>query len=222
MVLVMALPDRRTLKRPLQARSVASYERLVAAARAILEEKSFDEATVAEIAGRAGLTVGAFYARFADKEALLSHLEALLYEEFRAVVDRVSALADEPDAAPARLVRELMGAIVELYRANRAVGRALVLRSRTDAALRERLRALNRENIARVVAAIEASGTIRHPDPRAALEFALLAQRSLLREAIFFGEGFAHGRAWSDDDLAAETSRLVLRYLGLDEEEAAP
>ena len=83
-----------SLKTPVQARSVASYERLVAATRAVLEEKSFDEATVAEIAARAGLTVGAFYARFEDKEALLRHLEELLFDEMRALVADVALRAD--------------------------------------------------------------------------------------------------------------------------------
>ena len=37
----------------------------------MLESKAFGEATLAEIMERAGVTVGAFYRRFPDKDALL-------------------------------------------------------------------------------------------------------------------------------------------------------
>lgn len=206
------------LKAPVQARSVASYERLVAAARGVLAEKSFDEATVAEIAARAGLTVGAFYARFEDKDALLRHLEELVFDEMRTLVAEVAARADRRESGPAALVGNLVAALAGVYRESRAVCRALVLRSRTDGALRERLRALNRENIERIVAALAASGAVDHPEPARALEFALLAERSLLREAILFGEGFGHGRRWRDEELLDETTRMISRYLGLPEE----
>jgi AcrR family transcriptional regulator len=203
------------LRPPLQARSIASYERLLEAARATLDEKSFDEATVAEIAERAGLTVGAFYARFADKEALLGHLEQLLFDDMRAAVSRIAATARE--RPPAALVRELVAALAALYRANRAVARALVMRSHVDPALNDRLRELNRENIGKIVAALAASGEVRHPDPRRALEFAFYGQRSILREAVVFGEGWAKERRWSDPRIVEETTRMLVAYLGLAE-----
>lgn len=214
----MPPPSPSQLKPPLQARSVASYERLVEAARAVLAQKSFDEATVAEIAARAGLTVGAFYARFEDKESLLGHLEELLFDEMRATVARVAACADRGELRPAELVRGLVVALASLYRGDRAVGRALVLRSCVDPELRERLRRLNRENIGRVVRALAASGAIDHPDPAGGLEFALLAERSILRAAILFGESFSHDREWSDERVVEETTRMVVRYLGLEAE----
>jgi len=205
------------LKTPVQARSVASYERLLTAARDVLEEKSFDEATVAEIAARAGLTVGAFYARFEDKEALLRHLEDLVFDEMRDLVTEVAARADRRETGPVELVRDLVGALAGVYRESRAVCRALVLRSRTDGELRERLRALNRENIERIVGALAASGAVGHLEPEKALEFALLAGRSLLREAILFGDGFGPSRRWRDEELLDETTRMIARYLGLPE-----
>lgn len=203
------------LRRPRQARSVASYGRLLGAAREILAEKSFDEATVAEIAERAGLTVGAFYARFADKEALLGHLEQLLFETTRTVVARIAAHA--AGRAPASLLRELTTALVRIYRRQRAVARALVLRSHTDPALAERLRALNRDNMRRIADALLASGAIRHPQPERAIWFALHAQRALLRDAILFGDGWAGERRISDARLVDEAARLVAGYLGLAE-----
>ena len=203
------------LRQPLQARSVASYGRLIAAAREILAEKSFDDATVAEIAERAGLTVGAFYARFTDKEALLRHLEELLFDAMRSVVEHIATRAE--GRAPASLVRDLSTALVRIYRRQRAVARALVLRSHSDPALAERLRALNRENMRKVIAALLASGQIRHAVPERAVWFALHAQRALLRDAILFGDGWAGDRRPSDARLVDESTRLVAAYLGFAE-----
>ncbi len=207
-------PDVRS---PRQARSRASYRRLLEAARAVLADKSFDEATVAEIAERAGLTVGAFYARFADKDALLHHLEATIFERTRLDVARMSERAASGRASAAELLTELLTAHARLYRENRAVVRALVVRSHVDGALRDRLRELNRENFGKVARALEKTGRIDHPEPRLALEFALYSERSILREAVLFAEGWGKERRWSEARIVAETVRLILRYLGLPE-----
>jgi AcrR family transcriptional regulator len=204
------------VRRPRQARSRASYRRLVDAAKAVLGAKPFDEATVAEIAERAGLTVGAFYARFSDKEALLRHLEDDLFAATRTVVAGVTARAAAGEPAEA-LLTELVSAHARLYRSHRSVARALVVRAQTDPALGARLRELSRENFARVARALSASGTIRHPEPRVALEFVLYSERSILREAILFGEGWGKERRWSEARIVGETVRLILRYLGLPE-----
>ena len=75
---------------------------------------------------------------------------------------------------------------------------------------------LSRQNYAVVAAAIEASGRVRRPDSRRTLEFALYAERSVLREAVLFGEGWGEERRWSDARIAAETVRMLASYLGLE------
>ena len=76
-----------TTRKPQQARSAESYQRMLDAAEEILGEKSFDDATISEIAARAGLTIGAFYARFRDKDSLLSELELRMDADFVTLVD---------------------------------------------------------------------------------------------------------------------------------------
>ena len=56
---------------PVQQRSRETAERITAAALSLLERKSFAELKVTEIARKAGVSVGGFYARFPSKEALL-------------------------------------------------------------------------------------------------------------------------------------------------------
>src|SRR6185369_9416131 len=66
---------------PRQSRSQETLDRILDAAEGVLADKSFSEATLAEIVDRAGVTVGAFYRRFPDKDALLHHLDERFFSE---------------------------------------------------------------------------------------------------------------------------------------------
>jgi AcrR family transcriptional regulator len=206
---------------PQQARSRASERRLLSAARRVLAGRSFDGVSVAEIAAAAGLTVGGFYSRFASKAALLERLEREVFDQTRAVAARIARLAAR-GATPLDLLAALVADHARFYRKNRAVVRALVARSRGDSAVTEQLRELSRENYAVVAGALVRSAGVGHAEARRALEFALYAERSVLREAVLFGEGWAKERRWSDAQIVAETVRLVARYLGLKETNGTP
>ncbi len=70
-------------------------ERLLRAAREVIEEGGYGAATVAAIAERAGVAAGTLYRHFASKEELF-------VEVFRAVCDReVAAMRAAADAMPA-------------------------------------------------------------------------------------------------------------------------
>src|SRR3954447_2046090 len=66
---------------PQQHRSQETLHRILDAAEAVLDAKSFTEATLGEIMERAGVTVGAFYRRFPDKDALLHLLDERFFAE---------------------------------------------------------------------------------------------------------------------------------------------
>ena len=55
-----------------QARSRMTRDRLLAAGRHLLERGAFEATSIADIAAEAGCSVGAFYQRFADKEAFFA------------------------------------------------------------------------------------------------------------------------------------------------------
>src|ERR1017187_9490456 len=57
-----------------QARSRVTRNRLLAAGRQLLDRDAFDATSIADIAVEAGCSVGAFYHRFADKEAFFDAL----------------------------------------------------------------------------------------------------------------------------------------------------
>jgi len=210
------MPTAPLRRAPRQARSRASERRLIEAARDLLLDRAWDEISVAEIASRAKLAVGAFYSRFASKEALFFHLEHLAFDASRDYSAELARRAEQ-GASALELVRMLIRNQVRLYRNFPEIARSVIGRSRGDAELRERLRELSRENFALIADALEAAGaSAGGAEGRRRLEFALYVERSVLREAVLFGEGWAKERAWSDRRLIDETVRLVARYLDLE------
>src|SRR2546427_740385 len=119
-------PRPRTLL-PQQARSSATYRRLLDAAETLLQEKSFDALTVAEVATRAGVTIGGFYARFADKEALLEALEEQVTETVLAVMRRATDPHRWAGLTVAEALRQYLRELVRGYPTTRVRGRAHVV-----------------------------------------------------------------------------------------------
>lgn len=75
-------------RRPQQARSRRTRQKLVEAAAALFEEHGYDETTTAAIARRARVAVGTLYGYFPDKRALL-------LEIMRATVEQMAELVLE-------------------------------------------------------------------------------------------------------------------------------
>jgi AcrR family transcriptional regulator len=73
--------------------AVRNYHRILDAARDVLGE-SGAEASMEEIAGRAGVGVGTVYRRFVSKDALIDELVRLVMDEVIASADRALARAD--------------------------------------------------------------------------------------------------------------------------------
>ena len=75
---------------PLQARSQQSLRRILDAAEFVMARQGYEKATISSICRRAGLTSGAFYARFSSKLDLLAPLVECLATE----IDQIGAAID--------------------------------------------------------------------------------------------------------------------------------
>lgn len=204
-----------SVRAPKQARSAETLEHVLSAAQKILVEKSFDDTTLNEIASRAGVTIGAIYARFHHKDALLGELERRMHVDFDLFADQEVSPEHWEGRTFAEALRGRNQALVAVYKRHRGVARALVLRSRVDPALKRRLDRLNARNLPRAAKNFARWGRITHPHPDTALRFANLAVRSLCREVLLFGEGWPDGKAIPDAVLIDEMTRLFISYVGV-------
>jgi AcrR family transcriptional regulator len=208
------VPVLRWVRPPQQARSQLTLERLLDAAEVLVSEKGFDDTPVAEVARRAGSSVGAFYSRFADKDALLSALS----ERFIAQAIVTADAALEPARWQRASIDEIAAAVVrflvEIHRARRGLLRAFALRTPVDPAFQARRERLSQHVAARLSALLIAHrAEIQHADPQRAAAFALTMVFGALEHTILFSETRSGAFAWTDDDLSEELARAFLAYL---------
>ncbi|MET7401780.1 TetR family transcriptional regulator [Dactylosporangium sp. NPDC005572] len=107
--------------------------RLEQAALALYRERGFEQVTVAEIAGRAGLTERTFFRHYADKREVLFAGSAALQESL------VTAVAAAPAAAtPLGAVVAALEAVGEQFDARRELARQRQVVIEANRELRER------------------------------------------------------------------------------------
>ena len=200
---------------PQQTRSQETLARILDAAENVLDEKIFSEATLAEIMQRAGVTVGAFYRRFPDKDALLHLLDERFFDELHQLAISELHPGRWTDASIEEIVAHFCEQAVALYRARRGLLRSLFLRARVDPVLQQSARKVNADYIDRLKALmLPRRDQISHPEPDRAIELGYMIIIGALRETVLFGEVWPHPERVVDGGLAHELARLYLAYLG--------
>lgn len=203
---------------PKQARSEATLRKILDAAEMLLEEKTFDKISIAELMKRACLQVGTFYTRFKTKEDLLPYL----YEMYDQGLEKDTTGFLEPDnwrgLALAERVERLVRLCVKTYRARRGLWRAIILYAYTHpGAITSNYRKRRRRMIQKIASLLlECRSEISHPDPSAAVEFGLTFVMATCKDKILLEEASRGITAKiSDKRLIAELTRSLLGYLQL-------
>ena len=134
-----------------QKRSQKTYDALIATAFKMLEQREFDEISIADLAQKAGYSVGAFYARFKSKDELFDAMMEQHIDERRRT--RARQFAMESDSA---LIRVILEDTIQYYWGRRRFWRAALFRSIRDEHFWAPLRKLSHELGDALVARISA------------------------------------------------------------------
>jgi AcrR family transcriptional regulator len=123
-----------------QKRGQITYDALIDTCFAQLQDKDFDEISVAELAQKAGYSVGAFYARFRSKEELfdamvMRHLDAR----------RRTRNEQFEKGAAATLIHDVLEETVHYYWGRRRFWRAALIRSMREPEFWAPMRKLSHE-----------------------------------------------------------------------------
>lgn len=175
-------------KPALQKRSRETRDRIVAALDRLLKARAFEQVSVAEIAREAGVSVGAVYTRFENKDALIP----VLFELYRQRLDE-EIEARRADPAPEGLrdaLQQAMGHAWAMMERHGHLMRAahLYARLRPDLVGTE-WTALIEESRRSIHALVEAyAGEVRHPDPELAAETLTYFLNTALIEAGLYPE----------------------------------
>lgn len=206
---------------PRQERSRESEKRLMRAAAEVLGRHGVDGTTIPRIAAHAGLTPGAVYRRFSDKDSLLEAVVLRIMEQQDEQM-RTGPLAETAAQIPLPVLAEqVVHSLLLTYRGNAALIRAVrkfTQESRNEA-FQKKVQRLEAKTFERLVETVMASaGEIRHANPRMVVSVGLLMVISTLYELILLPWDM---RAWKgllpEDDVALrrELTRAFLAYLGL-------
>lgn len=200
---------------PQQHRSQETLDRILDATEGVLEAKSFTDATLAEIMERAGMTVGAFYRRFPDNDALLQHMDERFFAEVRRRGDELLDPARWVGASVSDIVRAFAAEAVSIYRARRGLLRSLFLRARNDRVLQASASRVNEHLLAGLRAVLlPLAHEMRHPHPGRAIDLGYMVMIGALRETTLFDETWPKPTPADAVDLADELARVLLGYLG--------
>jgi AcrR family transcriptional regulator len=212
---------KRTLA-PKQERSRESWRKLMKAAAEVLGQHGVEGTTIPRIAQHAGLTPGAVYRRFHDKEALLEEviLGILERQEERSRTGMTPQTAAQIPLAV--FAEQVINGMVLGYRTNAPLLRALRTFVQTRAHTPFWKKACKLEAVAFEHALdlfLAHKKEIRHPDPRAAIAMGLMMVVSTLFEVVVMPTDLGPLKSLlpkDDHALRRELTRMFLSYLGVE------
>jgi AcrR family transcriptional regulator len=181
----------------------------------LLEAKDFDEISIAELARKAGYSVGAFYARFRSKDELFDAMVTRHLEGRRNIRSR--QFAEAPDAT---LVHDLLAETVSYYWGRRRFWRAALIRSIRDPDFWTPIRASSHELADSFIARMATrGGRALEAQQEANVRFAVQGTFGTINNAILNRPG----PFFMDQALFVENLARVFRLVsGYDELGAAP
>lgn len=206
---------------PQQERSRESERKLLKAAAEVLGQHGVNGATIPRIARHAGLTPGAVYRRFRDKDELLETAILGILER----QDERTQVGLAPKAAAQIplpvFADQVIGSMVISYRANAALLKAMrqFVQGRSNTEFWKKASILELRTFRRVVDLFLAHrAEINHPQPKMAVSLALMTVISTLFELVVLPHDPAlYKGLWPQDDriLKKEMVRSFLNYLGV-------
>jgi len=202
---------------PRQRRSRKTLDRLVEACEGLLQEKPFEEISVADIARRGRSSVGAFYGRFKGKDALLHFLDAKRERLIVSSWESYFSKAKWEGVSTEEILRQFVTLSVRAQREKKGLLRALFLRLRAQPT-KEMLVRTRRIN-GTVVEALrdllaKRRSEIAHPNPDLAIVQGLVMVTAAIREWVLFEDLHLYPSTANDEVLAEELSRAFITYLG--------
>jgi AcrR family transcriptional regulator len=208
---------------PQQARSRESTRKLLKAAAEVLGQHGVEGTTIPRIAQHAGLTPGAVYRRFPDKDALLETviIGILERQDERLRIALTPVMARQIPLAV--FAEQLINSMLVSYRANAGLLRALrqFAQGRDHTSFYKKCARLEMRTYQYLVELfLVHRKEVKHPDPQMAVSFALMMLTSALIELILVDHDLKNWQAVipkDDQSLKRELLRSFLSYLGIEQ-----
>lgn len=201
---------------PKQKRSQETLDRLLDALEGIFAEGGgLEQVSIAEVARRAEVSVGAFYARFKHREAALYALHERFCVEAKRTADDALIPARWEGVPLGGIVRAVAGFLVDEYAARPGLRRAVLLLNASDERVRARSKEVSGYVAARMHGLLAARASeLTHPDPLLAAEVIHRLLFATNDQWAVFLDGSSTGRPLERDVWVDELTRMICAYLG--------
>jgi AcrR family transcriptional regulator len=208
---------------PQQARSRESLSKLLKAAVEVLGQHGVAGTTIPRIAAHAGLTPGAVYRRFRNKDVLLETAILRVLEDERKVLFLALSVEAAAEIPFPTLAEQVINSLVVSYRVNASLLRAVrqFLQEKEGSAFWKRAAKLELLTFEFLISILVTSGReIKHADPRAAVALGLVMVIGTLLEVVVNPWDL---KLWKgvfpkdDQTLKGEITRAFLSYLGVEQ-----
>ncbi len=188
--------------------------RLTVSARKLLETRSFDKLKLADVTAASNVTVGAFYARFKNKQFLLEHLYQEVIDDIGSQLNTLLLEAESPQCDFQTLSWLLFSGMARVYSQHFAVLRAVSIHAQQHVHLAKEKQKGNEVLFKRgLKAMLRYSAEIPHPEPEKALRLGITFVLATLRESYVLKE-FSPLSNSEQKTLAKELQIAFLLYLG--------
>src|SRR5580765_1311341 len=208
---------------PQQERSRESLRKLQKATAEVLGQHGVEGTTIPRIAQHAGLTPGAIYRRFHDKDALLeATILGILERQDERMKTGLTPAAAGQIPLPV-FADQIIGGMVIGYRVNAALLRAMrtFVRGKAQTSFWKKACKFEVRAIEHVVELFLAHRKeIKHPDPRTAIAMGFMMVVSTLYEIMVMPTDLGPLKAFlpkDDQGLKRELTRAFLSYLGVEQ-----
>ncbi|MEA1651164.1 TetR/AcrR family transcriptional regulator [Nitrospirillum sp. BR 11164] len=201
-------------REPVQSRSKASYERMLAAAQELLKIHGNDEFTLTDVSRVGKVSVGSIYCRFDSKDDLIrvvqERVQTDIQHEQRQLIARValetSNLYD--------LVAALTAGMAEHLRHHADILRAMMLRANHDPVVARLGKMSHQAAIGDIkLAVLRYRDAIAHPDPERAVQAGFNIMYSALARVLGLGSNREQGDAWEWEQLKRDLTHSFAAYL---------
>lgn len=186
--------------------------RMLDAAEVLLDAGGPDALTVDAVVRDAGASIGSFYARFGDRQGLLVALQDRFLHRLDESLGPAFEPADDPDLETA--VASVVASFLAAFRSNRQAFVAFVLVNRSEPSMRARGARASFAAASAIASLLERHpDEVAHPAPELAADVVYRILFALAMQTVIFDDDEISRRVVADDELARETTRLVLAYL---------
>jgi AcrR family transcriptional regulator len=192
---------------PRQSRSIETKRRIIEMALELFAEKGFHHTNSKEIANRAGVAIGSFYAYFPDKKVLFLETLAAYVE---AIAARITPLAlDASTAHEARQsVINYVNGLVEAHLYYPKFHREALILRHTDAEVKRIMDEQEKREMTLALRYIAATSPARTPRDMKAVMFVVYNAIQSTVHAIVFGE-----TKIASSELVMELAKMITGYL---------